>query len=420
MGTLSEEIFSRKVGRPVEAGEVVIVPVDMIMSHDTTSPLAIEAFKQLSDKVHDNKRLAIVFDHIVPPATTQSANLQKGIRGFIQQQDIQNFYNAEGICHQLMVEKGLALPGEVVVGADSHTITYGAVGSFATGMGSTDIGVAYATGKSWFRVPETFFFNIEGEFPAGVYAKDLTLKMVGELGVEGALYRAIEFGGPAMRRMSVSERMTLANMSIEMGGKAGLVDPDEITLEFVSKRAQRPFEPVHPKNPRYERVYNFNLNELTPLVACPPDVDNTKTVDEAAGIEVDEVFIGTCTNGRLDDLEIAARILAGKRVNKWTRTIINPASIEVYLEAMRLGYIKTFIQAGCVVENPGCGPCIGRHQGVLAKGERAITTMNRNFTGRMGDPTAEIYLASPATAAASAIEGRIADPRPYLAAAMNV
>ncbi len=416
MGTLTEEIFSHKLGRTVEQGETIVVEVDRVMSHDTTTPLAVQAFRKLSQqsggRVFDAKRSHIVFDHIIPAATIAAATLHRDIRTFAQEQDITILQ--EGICHQVMPERGYVAPGDVIVGADSHTCTYGALGAFATGMGSTDIGVAYATGRTWFRVPATINIRITGTLSFGVYAKDVTFEMVRRLGVDGANYRAIEYSGELVEQMSVSERFTFCNMAIEMGGKAGLVAPDAITQEWLRGRTDRAYPMLAPRNPHYERIIEIDATLLQPMIACPPDVNNVVPVGEVEQVQIDQVFLGTCTNGRLDDLAIAAGILQGKTIHPRTRMVVVPASREIYLEAMRLGYLETFVQAGASVGTPGCGPCIGRHFGVLAPGERALTTMNRNFTGRMGDPTAEIYLGSPATAAATALTGHITDPRQFL------
>jgi homoaconitate hydratase family protein len=416
MGTLTEEIFSHKLGRNVEQGETVVVEVDRVMSHDTTSPLAIQAFRKLAEqtggRVFDAKRAHIVFDHIIPAATIAAATLHRDIRTFAQEQDISILQ--QGICHQVMPEMGYVVPGDIIVGADSHSCTYGALGAFGTGMGSTDIGVAYATGRSWFRVPTTINVRLTGDLQPGVYAKDLTLEMVRRIGVDGANYRALEYTGDLIQRLSVSERFTFCNMAIEMGGKAGLVAPDATTRAWLHGRTEREYPMLAPHNPRYERVVEINASELSPLIARPPDVNNVVPVGEVEDVHIDEVFLGTCTNGRLDDLAIAAGILRGKTIHPSTRMVVIPASREVYLEAMRLGYLEIFVQAGASVGTPGCGPCIGRHFGVLAPGERALTTMNRNFTGRMGDPTAEIYLGSPATVAATALTGHITDPREFL------
>jgi len=416
MGTLTEEIFSHKLGRAVKEGETVVVDVDRVMSHDTTTPLAIQAFRKLTHqsggRVFDPRRSHIVFDHIVPAATIAAATLQRDIRAFAHEQDISILQ--EGICHQVMPERGYVIPGDIIVGADSHTCTYGALGAFATGMGSTDIGVAYATGRAWFRVPQTINVRLAGTLPSGVYTKDVTLEMVRRVGVDGANYRAIEYTGTLVEQMSVSERFTLCNMAIEMGGKAGLVAPDATAQAWLRGRTDRDYPLLRPRDPYYERVVEIDVSHLQPLIACPPDVNNVVPVEEVEQVKIDQVFLGTCTNGRLDDLAIAASMLRGKVIHPQIRMVVVPASREIYLEAMRLGYLETFVQAGASVGTPGCGPCIGRHYGVLAPGERALTTMNRNFTGRMGDPSAEIYLGSPATVAATALTGHITDPRDFL------
>jgi homoaconitate hydratase family protein len=416
MGTLTEEIFSYKLGRTVAEGETVVTEVDCVMSHDTTSPLAIQAFRQLTQesggRVFDARRAHIVFDHIVPAATVAAATLQRDIRCFAREQDISILQ--EGICHQVMPERGYVIPGDIIVGADSHTCTYGALGAFATGMGSTDIGAAYVTGKSWFRVPRTINIRITGTLAPGVYCKDVTFEMVRRIGVDGANYRAIEYSGKLVENMTVSERFTMCNMAIEMGGKAGLVAPDSTTQDWLRGRSERDYPLLAPRAPRYERVVEIDASQLQPLIACPPDVNNVVPLAEVEHVQIDQVFLGTCTNGRLDDLAIAANIMQGKTLHPNTRMVVVPASREVYLEAIRLGYLDTFVRAGASVGTPGCGPCIGRHLGVLAPGERALTTMNRNFTGRMGDASAEIYLGSPATAAATALRGRIADPRNFI------
>lgn len=416
MGTLTEEIFSYKLGRPVEQGETVVVDVDHVMSHDTTTPLAIKAFRELAHvnggRVFDAQRSHIVFDHIIPAATVAAATLQRDVRTFAHEQNIAILQ--EGICHQVMPERGFVTPGSIIVGADSHSCTYGALGAFATGMGSTDIAVAYATGRTWFRVPATINVHLSGQLPFGVYAKDITLEIVRRLGVDGANYRAIEYTGEVVEHMSVSERFTFCNMAIEMGGKAGLIAPDATTREWLQGRTDREYPMLAPREPAYERVIDIDVSSLSPLIACPPDVDNVVSVADVENVHIDQVFLGTCTNGRLDDLAIAAGILHDRQIHADTRMVVIPASREVYLEAMRRGYLEIFARAGASVGTPGCGPCIGRHFGVLAPGERALTTMNRNFTGRMGDPTAEIYLGSPATVAASALTGHITDPRHFI------
>ncbi len=416
MGTLAEEIFSYKLGRPVHAGETVVVEVDHVMSHDTTTPLAIQAFRKLAQKnggrVFSRERSHLIFDHIIPASTIAAATLQREVRAFAKEQDLPILQ--EGICHQVMPEKGFVTPGSIIVGADSHSCSYGAFGAFGTGMGSTDIAVAYATGRSWFRVPETINVDINGNLPHGVFAKDIALELARRIGVDGANYRALEYTGSVIRGFSMSERFTFANMAIEMGGKTGLIAPDETTVAWLRGRTEREYPMLSAHNPRYERVVEIDVSDMQPLVACPPDVNIVYPAQEMEHVKLDQVFIGTCTNGRLDDLEIAANILRGKTIHPDLRMVVIPASREIYLEAMRRGYLEIFSQAGASVGTPGCGPCIGRHFGVLAPGERALTTMNRNFTGRMGDPTAEIYLGSPATVAASALTGHITDPREFL------
>lgn len=416
MGTLAEEIFSYKLGRPVHAGETVVVDVDHVMSHDTTTPLAIQAFRKLNKqnkgRVFDAQRSHIVFDHIIPASTIAAATLQRDTRTFAKEQDMTVLQ--EGICHQVMPEKGFVIPGSIIVGADSHSCTYGAFGAFGTGMGSTDIGVAYTTGRSWFRVPETINVNIIGTMPYGVYAKDISLEVVRRLGVDGANYRAIEYTGEVIENFSMSERMTFANMAIEMGGKAGLIAADETTRAWLQGRTDKEYPMLRAQDPHYERIIEIDVTAMQPQVACPPDVNIVHPAEELGHIKIDEVFLGTCTNGRLDDLEIAVSILRGKKISPDLRFVVIPASREIYMEAMRLGYLEALAEAGANIGTPGCGPCIGRHFGVLAPGERALTTMNRNFTGRMGDPTAEIYLGSPATVAATALTGYITDPRAVL------
>ncbi|HVU68971.1 MAG TPA: 3-isopropylmalate dehydratase large subunit [Ktedonobacteraceae bacterium] len=416
MGTLTEEIFSHKLGRTVRQGETVVVEVDHVMSHDTTTPLAIEAFQKLAaqtgGKVFDRSRAHLIFDHIIPASTIQAAGLHRQTRNFAREQGLQILQ--QGICHQVMPEMGFVTPGAIIVGADSHSCSYGAFGAFGTGMGSTDIAVAYATGRAWFRVPSTINVHLTGTLQPGVFAKDVTMEMVRRIGVDGANYRALEFTGELVDSFGISERFTFCNMAIEMGGKAGLCAADEKTVEWLKGRTTVEYPMLKARDPQYDEIVEIDASNLTPLIACPPDVNNVVPVNQVSDIKVDQVFLGTCTNGRLDDLAIAASILKGRKVHPETRMVIIPASREIQLEALRRGYIETFIEAGVSVGTPGCGPCIGRHFGVLAPGERALTTMNRNFTGRMGDPTAEIYLGSPATVAASALTGRITDPREFL------
>ncbi|MGC1908003.1 MAG: aconitase/3-isopropylmalate dehydratase large subunit family protein [Candidatus Dormiibacterota bacterium] len=408
MGTLAEEILGARLGRAVEAGETVVVPVDVVMSHDTTTALVAEGMDDLGRKVAHPERGVVVFDHITPAATIAAAEQQQRARDFVARQGIPNLLT-DGISHQVLPEHGLVSPGDVVVGADSHTVTLGAFGAFATGMGSTDVAVAYATGESWLRVPSTLAVRLEGHFGRAVEAKDLILEVVRRVGSDGARYQAVEYIGPAATALSIGDRMTLCNMAVEMGGKAGLFAADDRTLEWLAGRGARPARVLEARDPSYQRVESVDLELLEPMVATSSRVDSGRPVRELSGMSVDQVFIGTCTNGRLADFATASKVLKGHQVA--VRTVAVPASREVYLAALRAGYIETLVQAGVAVESAGCGPCLGRHKGVLGPGERAVTTMSRNFRGRMGDPSSEIYLASPATAAATALLGRLTDPR---------
>jgi 3-isopropylmalate/(R)-2-methylmalate dehydratase large subunit len=415
MGTLVEEIFSRKAGHVVKSGDIVLLDVDAVMSHDNTTPLAIKAFGEIGKPVRDVNKIVIHFDHAYPPPNIQAAENQKKILAFIREQGISHFYH-QGVCHQVMIEEGYVVPGRVIVGGDSHTNTYGALGAFATGLGSTEIAVAWVTGKTWFRVPTTLLVRLEGHTRRGVYAKDVMLAVAGILGMDGATYRSVEFSGSYIHLLPMHERIIFSNMSTEIGAKCGLIAPDQVTIDYLQNEtlAVGPFEMVAALDPVYEREIVVDVSTLEPQVACHPDVDHVKPLSEIAGLPIDQVFIGTCTNGRYEDLEIAASILKGRRVNPYTRTIITPASVNIYQKALKNGLIDIFHAAGCTLGVVGCGACIGRHGGILAPGERAFTTMNRNFIGRMGSAEAEIYLGSPATAAATALNGAISDPRPYL------
>jgi 3-isopropylmalate/(R)-2-methylmalate dehydratase large subunit/methanogen homoaconitase large subunit len=408
VGTLAEEIIGARLGRVVQAGETVVVPVDLVMSHDTTTALVAEGLAELGRPVAHPERAVVVFDHITPAATVAAAQQQQAARAFVAENRIPTLLT-DGISHQVLPEHGLVAPGDIVVGADSHTVTMGAFGAFATGMGSTDVAVAYATGETWLRVPATIEVRLEGQLVAPVVAKDLILEVVRRIGSDGARYQAVEYTGPAAAELAVGDRMTLCNMAVEMGGKAGLFAADHTTLSWLQDRLPRVPRALQPRDPHYVRLEVFQLDRLEPMVATPPAVDTARPVRELAGLEVDQVFIGSCTNGRLADLAAAAAVLHGRQVA--VRTIAVPASREVYLAALRAGYIESLVGAGVAVESAGCGPCLGRHKGVLGPGERAVTTMSRNFRGRMGDPSSEIYLVSPATAAATALRGRLTDPR---------
>jgi len=415
MGTLIEDILSRKAGQPVQAGEIVLVDVDYIMSHDNTTPLAIKAFREIGKPIHDKSKIVLHFDHAYPAPNLLAAQNHKNILDFVREQDLPYLFK-QGVCHQVMIEEGFVTPSAVIIGADSHSNTYGALGAFGTGLGSTEIGVAWVTGKAWFKVPETIRVELHGQAPPGMYAKDVMIYLAGLLGMDGATYRSVEFGGDYIASLPMHERIIFANMSTEIGAKCGLIAADQTTVDYLENHtpAEGPFDLIQPDSPRYERVLEVDVSDLEPQVACHPDVDNAHPLEEVAGLPIHQVYIGTCTNARYADLEVAAEILKGQQVNRFTRVIVTPASNRIYQQALQNGLIEIFMQAGCTVTQPGCGACIGRHGGILAPGERALTTMNRNFIGRMGSPEAEIYLASPATAAASALTGVITDPRKYL------
>jgi len=413
---ISEKILAAASGRDeVHPDEIVEAKVDMAMINEITGPLAIEAFHKIGVReVWDRNRIVMVLDHQVPADSVRSAILHKIMREFAREQNIPNLYDVGfgGVCHQVMMEKGHARPGMLIVGADSHTCTYGALGAFATGIGSTEMAAVFATGEIWLKVPHTVRVWVEGEFQSFVCAKDLILKIAGEVKADGAIYKALEFAGPTIDSMSVSGRMTLCNMAVEMGAKTGIVNPDEKTISYVRGRSKEGFR-VFRSDPdaRYERTLKFDVTDLEPQVACPHSVDNVKPVSEVEGTPIDQAFIGSCTNGRLEDLEVAASIIKGRTVKRGVRLLVTPASQEVYLEALKEGLIEVFIKAGACVCNPTCGACFGGHMGLLAPGETCISSSNRNFIGRMGSPEAEIYLASPATVAASALKGEITDPR---------
>jgi methanogen homoaconitase large subunit len=410
LATISEKIFSRASGHRAEAGEIVEAEVDYAMSHDGTSVLAIRAFTEMgSERVWNPERIVIPFDHIVPANNSTAADLQRMVRTWAKDQGIVHFFEGgAGICHQVFPEEGFALPGSLLVGADSHSCTYGAFGAFGTGVGATDMAEIYSRGRLWFKVPETVAVRISGRLGEMVLAKDLTLMLVGEIGSDGATYQALEYLGETVEDLSISGRMTLCNMGVEMGAKAAIVPADRTTEEYLRGRAKGPYQQIRSDPDSYDSEMEFDVSELSPQVAAPFRVDNVRPVGDLAGTEVDQVFIGTCTNGRLEDLEVAARILKGKEVK--ARTLVIPASKEVLLQALSSGVLEVIVRAGAMLATPGCGPCLGAHMGVLAEGEVCLSTANRNFPGRMGKGGL-VYLASPATAAASAISGEITDPR---------
>jgi 3-isopropylmalate/(R)-2-methylmalate dehydratase large subunit len=412
--TLVDKILAAHSDRKViSPGELINVRVDLILANDITAPLAIKEFRRIGiNVVFDPHKVVMVPDHFVPNKDIPSAEQAKMMREFALEQGLVYFEVGEmGIEHVILPEKGLVLPGDVVIGADSHTCTYGALGAFATGMGSTDIASAMATGEIWMKVPPTIKFVYHGKPGKWVSGKDLILHTIGDIGVDGALYSAMEFSGEAIAGLSMDSRFTMANMAIEAGAKAGIFGVDDKTLDYVKPRAKRPYTVYEPDDSaQYSRVIEYDASKIEPQIAFPHLPSNTKPIGQASEIEIDQVVIGSCTNGRLEDLTIAAEVLRGRRVDKRVRCIIIPGSREVYLEALRGGLIETFIESGAVVSTPTCGPCLGGYMGVLAAKERCVSTTNRNFVGRMGSTESEVYLANPAVAAASAILGRIAGP----------
>ncbi len=414
--TLAEKILSAKSNTEAQAGNIVVVPLDLVFVQDSTGPLTLRQFIETGLKtIHHPARTIFFIDHSAPSPAKELANDHIFLRGFARGQGVVLSDVGQGVCHQLVAESW-ANPGDIIVGADSHTVTTGALGAFATGMGSTDIAIVMALGKTWLRVPETIKIVVHGRFAKGVYAKDLILHLIGQIGADGATYKALEFSGEAITSLPMSERLTIANMVVEAGAKVGLFPSDTITENYL--RSQGRGEGYLPLNAdpdaAYESTIEIDAAQLEPTVAQPHTVDNTALAKELKGIKIDQVFLGTCTNGRLDDIRIAASILQGKQCHPHTRLIIAPASQKVLLAALAEGYITTLVEAGANIVPPGCAACLGVHQGVLGDGEACLSTANRNFKGRMGNPDSFIYLASPATAAATAIRGEITDPREFL------
>lgn len=413
--TITEKILAVHAGKKrVSPGELIDVRIDLALANDITAPLAIQAFQEIGAKsVFSRNRVVLVPDHFTPAKDIPSAEQCKILREFAKVQRLTYTFEVGqcGIEHVLLPEKGLVLPGEVVVGADSHTCTYGALGAFSTGVGSTDLGAAMATGRLWLKVPESIRLIYYGKLNPWVSGKDLILATIGDIGVDGARYQAMEFCGEAIRNLPMSGRFTMANMAIEAGGKNGIIEPDELTLQFIKSKAKRPYR-IYRSDPdaHYANEREYDVSKLHPQVALPHIPSNVKDVREVGKIEIDQVVIGSCTNGHLDDLRVAAKILKGKKIASTLRLIVIPATQEIYRQALKEGWIDIFLSAGAAVSTPTCGPCLGGHMGVLAEGEKALATTNRNFRGRMGHANSEIYLCGPAVAAASAIKGWICHP----------
>lgn len=413
--TLAEKILAIKTNKPyVEPGDLIEVDVDLTLANDITGPLAIKVFESTGiNKVFDPNKIVLVMDHFTPNKDIKTAEQVRICREFAKKYGIKHYYEggSSGIEHALLPELGLVVSGDVVVGADSHTCTYGALGAFATGVGSTDLAACWITGKTWFKVPETIKFIYYGKLKPWVTGKDLILYTIGDIGVDGALYKAMEFTGEVIERLSMAERFTICNMAIEAGGKVGLIYPDKKTFSYIKKHSKKePLKLQPDKEAIYSEIKEYDVSKIEPVVALPHLPSNVKFVKDLPKIYIDQVVIGSCTNGRLEDLAVAAKILKNRKINPNVRCIIIPATPRIYYQALKKGFIRIFIEAGAVISPPTCGPCLGGHMGILAKGERAVATTNRNFVGRMGHPESEVYLASPAVAAASAILGYIATP----------
>ncbi|MCS3923315.1 3-isopropylmalate dehydratase large subunit [Methanosalsum natronophilum] len=414
--TISEKIIGEHAGKEVSAGDIVVANVDVTAVQDGTGPLAVQQLNKINLVQAANPKSTVLFiDHAAPSPHKDLSNAHGLLRDFAKKTGVVLSEVGEGVCHQRLVESYVK-PGDILIGADSHTCTSGALGAFSTGMGSTDVAIGIALGKTWLRVPETFKINVTGQFQKGVYAKDLILYVIGQIGADGATYKALEFTGDTIKAMTMSERFTLSNMAVEAGAKTGLIEADDVTKQYLEELGRGDeFRYIQAdEDAEYEKVFDIDASKLEPVISAPHTVDNVKSLNELMGTKVDQVFIGTCTNGRLDDLEIAASVLKGKQRHPDTRLIVTPASKQVYIQAMEKGYIQTLVEAGAAVMAPGCGPCVGVHQGILGDEEVCIATQNRNFKGRMGNPNSYIYLSSPATAAAAAITGKITDPREVL------
>jgi 3-isopropylmalate/(R)-2-methylmalate dehydratase large subunit len=411
--TMAEKILATHAGvNSVKPGDLILARVDLTMANDITAPVAIRAFREAGgERVLNPGRIALVMDHFVPNKDIASAQQVLESRTFAREQEISLYFESEGIAHALLPDRGLVLPGQLVMGADSHTCTYGALGALATGVGSTDVAAAWITGKGWFRVPDTIRLVYTGRLGPWVTAKDLILYTIGDLGTDGANYRVLEFTGQAIQDLSMAGRFTMANMAVEAGAKAGLVDVDQVTRAFLGEALPADWEiPQSDPDARFASVRHYDVSRLEPQVALPHSPGNVKGIGEVGDVPIDQVVVGSCTNGRLEDLQLAAQVLKGKKVHGGVRLVVLPATREVYLDALRLGLVELFVKAGGVFCPPTCGPCLGGHLGILARGERCVSTTNRNFVGRMGHPESEIYLANPAVAAAAAVAGKIVHP----------
>lgn len=414
--TIAEKILAAHAGLDeVEPGQLIECDLDLVLSNDVTTPIAVSEFRKIGvDRVFDPEKVVLVPDHYTPNKDIKSAEQAKIVRDFAREQGITHYYEVGcmGVEHALLPEQGVCGAGDLIIGADSHTCTYGALGAFSTGVGSTDAGVGYATGRAWFRVPETMLIRVNGQLSPGVTGKDVILHVIGLIGVDGALYRAIEFSGSAIADLPMDERLTISNMAIEAGGKAGIIEVDDVTRAYLDGRTERPYTEYHPDpDAHYVEVVDIDAADIEPTVAFPHLPSNTRPVREAQDVRIDQAVIGSCTNGRWADMVQAAEVLRGRKVHESVRCIVIPATQEVYRRCINEGLADVFLNANCVFSTPTCGPCLGGHMGVLAAGERAVSTTNRNFVGRMGDPTSEVYLVSPAVAAASAVAGHIALPQ---------
>ena len=413
--TMTQKILAEHAGlESVVAGQLIKAKLDMVLGNDITTPVAVNEFEKAGfNGIFDREKISLVMDHFTPNKDIKAAEQCKQCRTFARRFDVKNFFDVGrmGIEHALLPEQGIVKAGDVIIGADSHTCTYGALGAFSTGVGSTDMAAGMATGEAWFKVPEALKFELKGQLQENVTGKDVILHIIGMIGVDGALYKSMEFTGEGVGSLSMDDRLCIANMAIEAGGKNGIFPVDEITEEYMKGRVRGEWKKYEADpDAEYASVYEINLSELKPTVSFPHLPENTRTIDEVGDVAIDQVVIGSCTNGRLEDMAIAAKIFEGKKVHDNVRAIVIPATQQIYKECIRLGYMDTFIDAGCVVSTPTCGPCLGGHMGILAEGERCVATTNRNFVGRMGHVKSEVYLASPAVAAASAITGRISGP----------